>query len=99
MPVQDMGIDWGKADAASMAAKLRGNERLLVAAYPHFNVQELAAVAELAEAAPGVPLLLFNAELDRVRSGCGALLLHVAFGGQQMSYGCSSATVCCVETT
>ena len=41
-------------------------------AYPSFNVNEIIAIADLYEGtarATGRPIVVFNGELDRIRSG------------------------------
>jgi hypothetical protein len=46
-------------------------------AYPSFNVNEIIAIADLYEGtakATGRPIVVFNGELDRIRSGCAELL-------------------------
>lgn len=69
----DMGLDIKKRD---VAAAVKPGDALLVAAFPYFNVNEFLAVADLVERAgpggssgKGAPLVVFNGELDRVRSG------------------------------
>jgi hypothetical protein len=45
---------------------------MFVIAYPHFDPREMIAVEELWRAAArdnGRPIIVFNAELDRIRSG------------------------------
>ena len=73
-PFLDMGLDVAKRDAV---AAVQATDTLLVAAYPSFNVNEFLAVADLVQRAPpsgddagdGPPLIVWNGELDRVRSG------------------------------
>ncbi len=65
-PFLDMGLDLRKRD---VVAAVQPSDRLLVAAFPSFNVNEFLAVADLVAGAPDTPLLVFNGEIDRVRSG------------------------------
>eukprot|EP00891_Asterochloris_glomerata_P008847 jgi/Astpho2/8847/Aster-05482 len=65
----DIGIDFNKVDVAS---RCKPSDQLYIIAYPHFNVNELIAVQELHSkiaAAGGQPIVVFNGELDRIRSG------------------------------
>ncbi|KAL4447481.1 hypothetical protein ABPG75_004700 [Micractinium tetrahymenae] len=81
----DMGITVGKVNAAD---QLDGREELLVAAYPHFNPQEMLEVAALhehlvkvaASGEPPVPIITFNAELDRIRTGYYPPLFYPKIG-------------------
>ncbi|KAL3135495.1 hypothetical protein ABBQ38_005975 [Trebouxia sp. C0009 RCD-2024] len=65
----DIGIDYGKTD---ITTRTRETDELYIIAYPHFNVNEIIAVDELyqrvAKAADS-PIVVFNGELDRIRSG------------------------------
>eukprot|EP00887_Chlorella_sp_A99_P002073 scaffold21.g2073.t1 len=58
---------------ASLASRgVRPEDKLLVAAYPYFNVNEMLAVEELFQQAVrrrGRAIVVFNGELDRIRSG------------------------------
>lgn len=63
----DLGLDIRKVD---VARKVAPGDELLVMAYPHFNVNEMIAVEEMwrgAAAERGIPILVFNGELDRIR--------------------------------
>lgn len=64
----DIGLDLNRVD---VAAKVEATDRVFVAAYPSFQVQEMEAVAELhaAVAGSGRPVIVFNGEMDRYRSG------------------------------
>ncbi|PSC68442.1 LOW PSII ACCUMULATION chloroplastic [Micractinium conductrix] len=80
----DMGITIGKINAAD---QLDGTEKLLVMAYPHFNPQEMIEVAEvhkhLVAAAGGAtptPIVTFNAEIDRIRTGYYPALFYPKIG-------------------
>jgi len=48
---------------------LNSSDARFVCAYPSFQVQELEAVAEVYQAANGRPVIVFNGELDRFRTG------------------------------
>ncbi|EFN59585.1 hypothetical protein CHLNCDRAFT_56449 [Chlorella variabilis] len=84
-PFLDMGITVGKINAAD---QLDGREQLLVMAYPHFNPQEMLEVAALHEylaAQAGgregaTPIITFNAELDRIRTGYYPPFFYPAIG-------------------
>jgi len=83
-PLLDMGLDLKKRDAAGA---VQATDKLLVAAFPYFNVNEFLAVADLVERAPGgVPLVVFNGEIDRVRSGYYPALFYpkVAAAGERV---------------
>jgi Domain of unknown function (DUF1995) len=65
----DFGLDFGKLDVTQRA---KATDELFIAAYPHFNVNEIIAVSELYEGlakASEQPIIVFNGELDRIRSG------------------------------
>jgi hypothetical protein len=83
-PFLDMGITVGKINAAD---QLSGSEQLIVAAYPHFNPQEMLEVAELhtalnakAKGGAPTPIVTFNAELDRIRTGYYPKLFYPKIG-------------------
>lgn len=65
----DIGIDYNKTDITTRACQ---SDELFIIAYPHFNVNEIIAVDELHQKvakAAGSPIIVFNGELDRIRSG------------------------------
>lgn len=65
----DLGLNIGKVNPAE---QVRPEDKLLVAAYPYFNVNEMLAVEELFQQAVrrrGRAIVVFNGELDRIRSG------------------------------
>ena len=50
---------------------------MFVMAYPSFNVNEIIAIADLYEGSAretGRPIIVFNGELDRIRSGYALLM-------------------------
>ncbi|GBG74443.1 hypothetical protein CBR_g18855 [Chara braunii] len=64
--------DIGLGQKLKMADRVKATDRVFVAAYPHFNVNEMLAVADLYDnVAEGTqrPVIVFNGELDRIRSG------------------------------
>eukprot|EP01025_Chloroclados_australasicus_P005126 TRINITY_DN11453_c0_g1_i1.p3 TRINITY_DN11453_c0_g1~~TRINITY_DN11453_c0_g1_i1.p3 ORF type:complete len:147 (+),score=18.77 TRINITY_DN11453_c0_g1_i1:40-480(+) len=64
----DLGLDLRKVDIGD---RLKDNDTAFVIAYPHFNVNEMIAVAEMYESAikgTNRPVVIFNGELDRLRS-------------------------------
>lgn len=67
--LMDLGIDIHKR---RVGERVQDSDEVLVAAYPHFSPSEMVAVGELwqtAAAPRGIPLLIFNGELDRLRNG------------------------------
>ncbi|KAK9814690.1 hypothetical protein WJX72_009846 [[Myrmecia] bisecta] len=76
----DLGIDINKFNLATRA---QATDDLFIIAYPHFNVNEMIAVEELysgAAEASGVPIIVFNGELDRIRSGYYPSLFYPKIG-------------------
>eukprot|EP00897_Mesotaenium_endlicherianum_P010843 jgi/Mesen1/9788/ME000007S09850 len=64
--------DIGFSRRVKMADRVRPDDKVFVVAYPYFNVNEMLAVDELYKevAEPsGRPVIVFNGELDRIRSG------------------------------
>lgn len=64
--------DFGFSQKVKMSERVRPTDEVFVAAYPYFNVNEMLAVEQLyREAAQpsNRPLIVFNGELDRIRSG------------------------------
>lgn len=56
-----------------MADRVKPEEEIFLVAYPYFNVNEMLVVEELYKVAvesTSRKLLIFNGELDRIRSGC-----------------------------
>jgi hypothetical protein len=54
------------------SARVEPDDSLFIAAYPHFNVNEMLAVNELHESVAmktKTPIVVYNGELDRIRSG------------------------------
>jgi len=67
--LSDAGINIGQPDVLE---RIEDSDDLYICAYPSFNVNEMLAVARLYEmsaAASGKPIIVFNGELDRIRSG------------------------------
>ena len=67
-------LGWDKnRNKRSLGEIVANDDEFLVAAYPHFNVQEVIAIQELDEslrtACSPLPIMIFNGELDRYRSG------------------------------
>lgn len=64
--------DFGFGRKVKMADRVRASDKAFVVAYPYFNVNEMIAVEELykdSAAASNRPIIIFNGELDRIRSG------------------------------
>ncbi|KAH7621997.1 hypothetical protein Ndes2526B_g02822 [Nannochloris sp. 'desiccata'] len=65
----DIGIDLSKNDPAS---RVKPTDELLIMAYPSFDPREMDAVGKVWNGAAkeqGQSIILFNAELDRLRNG------------------------------
>jgi hypothetical protein len=65
----DLGINLNRFDPS---ARLQPSDELIIAAYPHFDPREMEAVHMVWQNAAkqrGIPMILFNAELDRLRGG------------------------------
>ncbi|KAK9716097.1 hypothetical protein RND81_06G211100 [Saponaria officinalis] len=64
--------DFGFGTKIKMADRVRPEDELFLVAYPYFNVNEMLVVEELykeAVANSSRQLIVFNGELDRIRSG------------------------------
>ncbi|XP_030553748.1 protein LPA3 isoform X1 [Rhodamnia argentea] len=64
--------DFGFTEKVKMTDRVRPEDELFLVAYPYFNVNEMLVVEELyreAVANTGRKLIIFNGELDRIRSG------------------------------
>ncbi|CAM6092736.1 unnamed protein product [Calypogeia fissa] len=64
--------DFGFGKKEKIADHVQKADAVFVAAYPYFNVNEMIAVEELyndSAKATGRPVIVFNGELDRIRSG------------------------------
>ncbi|CAI5524790.1 unnamed protein product [Closterium sp. Naga37s-1] len=64
--------DIGFSRKLPLADRVAASDRLFVAAYPYFNVNEMLAVDDLyrdVASQKGQPIVVFNGELDRIRSG------------------------------
>ncbi|KAG8076656.1 hypothetical protein GUJ93_ZPchr0006g40932 [Zizania palustris] len=64
--------DFGFTTKVKMADRVRPEDEMFLVAYPYFNVNEMLVVEELyKEAVVGTDrkLIIFNGELDRIRSG------------------------------
>jgi hypothetical protein len=77
----DAGLDFlSRFDPASLTAP---TDELYVMAYPHFDPRELLAIEGLwagGARAAGRPIICFNAELDRVRTGYYPALFYPKIG-------------------
>ncbi|KAL6979951.1 hypothetical protein U1Q18_021605 [Sarracenia purpurea var. burkii] len=68
--------DFGFSTKVKMADRVKPEDELFMVAYPYFNVNEMLVVEELYNEAvinTARKLIIFNGELDRIRSGC---ILH-----------------------
>ncbi|KAJ4728532.1 protein LOW PSII ACCUMULATION 3, chloroplastic [Melia azedarach] len=64
--------DFGFTEKVKMADRVKSEDELFVVAYPYFNVNEMLVVEELYKEAvfnTTRKLIIFNGELDRIRSG------------------------------
>eukprot|EP00210_Caulerpa_lentillifera_P005606 g5362.t1 len=68
--LMDLGIDIYKKPVSE---RIDDSDRLFVIGYPHFNVDEILYVEELCrdlkETTKTRPIIIFNGELDRLRTG------------------------------
>ena len=65
----DIGIDLQKFNPAD---RVSASDELLIMAYPHFDPREMIAVDRVYREAArdrGIPIIMFNAELERCRGG------------------------------
>ncbi|TXG54222.1 hypothetical protein EZV62_019478 [Acer yangbiense] len=64
--------DFGFTEKVKMADRVKPGDELFLVAYPYFNVNEMLVVEELYKEAvvnTARKLIIFNGELDRIRSG------------------------------
>ncbi|XP_048429491.1 protein LPA3 isoform X3 [Pyrus x bretschneideri] len=64
--------DFGFVEKVKMTDRVKAEDELFLAAYPYFNVTEMLVVEELYREAvqnTSRKLIIFNGELDRIRSG------------------------------
>ncbi|KAL3500067.1 hypothetical protein ACH5RR_039160 [Cinchona calisaya] len=64
--------DFGFVEKVKMADRVKPEDELFLVGYPYFNVNEMLVVEELykeAVASTSRKLIIFNGELDRIRSG------------------------------
>ncbi|KAH9606527.1 hypothetical protein KSS87_018917 [Heliosperma pusillum] len=72
--------DFGFGTKVKMADRVRPEDELFLVAYPYFNVNEMLVVEELykeAVADTSRQLIVFNGELDRIRSGCQKFCIFI----------------------
>ncbi|KAM7251888.1 hypothetical protein ACFE04_023771 [Oxalis oulophora] len=65
--------DFGFTEKVKMTDRVKPEDELFLVAYPYFNVNEMLVVEELYKEAvvnTSRKLIIFNGELDRIRSGC-----------------------------
>eukprot|EP00803_Ostreobium_quekettii_P010762 evm.model.scf_1809.2 EVM.evm.TU.scf_1809.2 scf_1809:10936-14172(+) len=78
--LMDIGLDLNQSKAS---ARVKDSDKLFVIAYPHFNVNEMLSVEELWQDTAketGRPIIVFNGELDRIRSGYYPSLFYPKIG-------------------
>ncbi|GMH42564.1 hypothetical protein BSKO_10483 [Bryopsis sp. KO-2023] len=78
--LMDLGIDIGKVAVADRA---KDTDEAFLIAYPSFNVNEMISVEELWQGAvkgTDRPIIVFNGELDRIRSGYYPSLFYPKIG-------------------
>ena len=66
-----------------VAERAQRSDERFICAYPHFNVNEMLAVEELWEGAArdtDRPVIIFNGEIDRIRSGYYPALFYPKIG-------------------
>uniref|UniRef100_A0A2P2K2I6 DUF1995 domain-containing protein n=1 Tax=Rhizophora mucronata TaxID=61149 RepID=A0A2P2K2I6_RHIMU len=71
--------DFGFVEKVKMADRVKPDDELFLVAYPYFNVNEMLVVEELYKEAVANTmrkLIVFNGELDRIRSGCILCSFH-----------------------
>ncbi|KAI3792907.1 hypothetical protein L2E82_06800 [Cichorium intybus] len=64
--------DFGFVEKVKMVDRVKEEDELFIVGYPYFNVNEMLVVEELyreAVAATARQMIIFNGELDRIRSG------------------------------
>ncbi|KAI3823788.1 hypothetical protein L1987_05229 [Smallanthus sonchifolius] len=64
--------DFGFVEKVKMVDRVKEEDELFIVGYPYFNVNEMLVVEELyreAVAATNRQMIIFNGELDRIRSG------------------------------
>ncbi|XP_047319906.1 protein LPA3 [Impatiens glandulifera] len=64
--------DFGFGSKVKMADRVKPNDKIFIVGYPYFNVNEMLVVEELykeAVANTDRKMIIFNGELDRIRSG------------------------------
>ncbi|KAF5196362.1 hypothetical protein FRX31_014050 [Thalictrum thalictroides] len=65
--------DFGFVSKVKMADRVKPEDEMFMVAYPYFNVNEMLVVEELYKEAvenTSRKMIIFNGELDRIRSGC-----------------------------
>eukprot|EP00250_Pteridium_aquilinum_P011217 c19915_g1_i1 orf=140-1084(-) len=81
--------DMGFTNKVRVVDHLKPTDEMIVVAYPYFNVNEILAVEELytkATAESKVPILVFNGELDRIRSGYYPPFFYPKLGALSKSF-------------
>ncbi|XP_038877169.1 uncharacterized protein LOC120069467 isoform X4 [Benincasa hispida] len=79
--------DFGFVEKVKMADRVKPEDELFLVAYPYFNVNEMLVVEELyKEAVQNTTrkLIIFNGELDRIRSGCILLSTFLLFNEERV---------------
>ncbi|KAL3844432.1 hypothetical protein ACJIZ3_001835 [Penstemon smallii] len=72
--------DFGFVSKVKMADRVKPEDDLFLVAYPYFNVNEMLVVEELYKEAvvnTSRKMIIFNGELDRIRSGCILSSLYI----------------------
>jgi hypothetical protein len=76
----DLGLSLGGVD---VAGRVQPTDKTYIIAYPHFDPREMIAVEELWQKAAkesNRPIIVFNGELDRIRSGYYPSLFYPKIG-------------------
>uniref|UniRef100_A0A7I4AFG6 DUF1995 domain-containing protein n=1 Tax=Physcomitrium patens TaxID=3218 RepID=A0A7I4AFG6_PHYPA len=61
--------DFGFGSKVKMADRVQSSDTVFVVAYPYFNVNAVEELYKGSAAASNRPIIVFNGELDRIRSG------------------------------
>ncbi|XP_024639341.1 uncharacterized protein [Medicago truncatula] len=88
--------DFGFVEKVKMSDRVKAEDELFVVAYPYFNVNEMLVVEELYKEAvvnTERKLIIFNGELDRIRSGYYPPFFYPKLAGLTKSFLPSMETV------
>ncbi|KAJ6943108.1 hypothetical protein NC652_008794 [Populus alba x Populus x berolinensis] len=90
--------DFGFVEKVKMTDRVKLEDELFLVAYPYFNVNEMLVVEELYKEAvveTARKLIIFNGELDRIRSGCATQVPGKSYEKLGMpTYVCINRKLC-----